>query len=362
MTRLHQLNQLGQSAWYDNIQRALLDSGELAAFIADGVSGVTSNPSIFNKAIAGSNDYDAAMQQLVKAGKSVDEIYEALVLEDIGRAADLLLPVYERTAGVDGYVSLEVSPTLAHDSANTIAEAKRLFAALGRPNVMIKVPATPAGMPAIEALIAAGVNVNATLIFALAQYDAVAHAYVAGLERMSASGGDLKVASVASFFVSRVDSAVDKALQAHPQEMHLQGKTAIANAKIAYAHFKEIFSGPRWEKLAAQGARVQRPLWASTSTKNPSYPDTLYVDTLIGPDTVNTIPPHTLQAVLDHGAVAPTLETGLDEVHAHLARLAELGIDMDAVTQELLEQGVDSFAQAFKSLLASIAAKREQLL
>jgi transaldolase len=363
MTKLHQLNQLGQSAWYDNIQRALLDSGELAAFIADGISGVTSNPSIFNKAIAGSQDYDAAMQKLAQANKSVDEIYEALALEDIGRAADLLLPVYERTAGVDGYVSLEVSPTLAHDIAQTITEAQRLFATLGRPNVMIKVPATPAGMPAIEALIASGVNVNATLIFALEQYDAVARAYVAGLEKLAASGGDLsKAASVASFFVSRVDTSVDKALEAHPQEAHLQGKAAIANAKIAYARYKEIFSGPRWDALAAQGARVQRPLWASTSTKNPKYPDTLYVDTLIGPDTVNTIPPHTLKAVLDHGVIALTLETGLDQARAHLARLAELGIDMDAVTQELLDQGVDAFAQAFESLLESIAAKRKQLL
>jgi transaldolase len=363
MTKLHELNQLGQSVWYDNIRRALLDSGELAAFIADGVSGVTSNPSIFEKAIAGSNDYDEALQELVKANKSVDEIYETLALEDIGRTADLLRPVYERSEGVDGYVSLEVSPTLAHDTANTIAEAQRLFGALARPNVMIKVPATPAGMPAIETLIAAGVNVNATLIFALDQYAAVARAYIAGLERRAEAGDDLgAVASVASFFVSRLDSAVDKLLEGHSEGASLLGASAVANAKIAYVRFKEIFSGTRWEKLVAQGARVQRPLWASTSTKNPAYPDTLYVDTLIGPDTVNTIPPHTLLAVLDHGTVAPTLESGVDEARVQLARLAELGIDLDAVTQELLDKGVAAFAGSFESLLNSVADKREQLV
>lgn len=363
MTKLREINQLGQSIWYDNISRALLDSGELAAFIADGVAGLTSNPSIFEKAIAGSDDYDQALRQLVKAGKSVDEIYEALALEDIGRAADLLRPVYDRTDGVDGYVSLEVSPTLAHDTGNTITEAQRLFAALERPNIMIKVPATPAGMPAIETLIGAGVNVNATLIFSLQQYAATAHAYIAGLERLAQAGGDLsKVASVASFFVSRVDTAVDKLLEAHPQGASLQGKTANASAKMAYVRFREIFSGERWEKLATQGARVQRPLWASTSTKNLAYPDTLYVDNLIGPHTVNTVPPHTLKAVLDHGLVAPTLEAGVNEAFDQLARLPEFGVNLNAVTQELLDQGVAAFAQAFESLLSSIAARRKQLL
>ena len=363
MTKLHEINQLGQSVWYDNIRRALLDSGELAAYIEDGVSGLTSNPSIFKKAIADSSDYDEALRQLVQADKSVDEIYEALALDDIGRAADLLRPVYERTGGADGYVSIEVSHTLAHDTENTISEARRLFATLERPNIMIKVPATPAGMPAIEALIGAGINVNATLIFSLGQYEAVAHAYVAGLEQLAKAGGDLsRVASVASFFISRVDSAVDKALQTHPQGAPLMGKTAIANAKAAYARFGEIFDGERCAKLVAQGARVQRPLWASTSTKNPDYPDTLYIDELIGPDTVNTVPPSTLKAVLDHGRVAPTLEAGLDEVLAHLARLPELDVDLDAVTQDLLDKGVASFAQAFESLLESVAARREQLL
>jgi transaldolase len=363
MTKLHELNKLGQSIWYDNIRRGLLDSGELARLIEAGVSGVTSNPSIFEKAIAGSTDYDDALHELVDAGKTVDEIYEALALEDIGRTADLLRPIYDETEGADGYVSLEVSPALAHDTEQTIAEARRLFGTLGRPNVMIKVPATAAGLPAVETLIADGVNVNVTLMFALARYEEVAQAYVAGLERLAAGGGDLRqVASVASFFVSRVDSAVDRALEEHQEGEDLKGKIAIANAKLAYASFCEIFSGKRWEKLAAHGARVQRPLWASTSTKNPRYPDTLYVDQLIGPHTVNTVPPHTLQAVMDHGTVTLTLEAGVDEAHDQLARLSKLGVDLDEITQQLLEDGVASFAKSFASLMESIARKQEQLL
>jgi transaldolase/glucose-6-phosphate isomerase len=363
MTKLHELNRLGQSIWYDNIRRALLDSGELARLIEAGVSGVTSNPSIFEKAIAGSTDYDDALHELVDAGKGVEEIYEALALDDIGRTADLLRPIFDETEGTDGYVSLEVSPTLAHDTEQTIAEARRLFGALNRPNVMIKVPATAAGLPAIEMLIADGININVTLLFSLARYAEVAQAYIAGLEKLAARGGELsQVASVASFFVSRVDSAVDQALEEHPEGEDLQGKIAIANAKMAYASFGEIFSGKRWEKLATQGARVQRPLWASTSTKNPVYPDTLYVDQLIGPHTVNTVPPHTLQAVMDHGTVAPTLEAGTEEARDQLARLAKQGVDLDAITQQLLEDGVASFAKSFESLMDSIARKRERLL
>jgi len=367
MTKLHDLAGLGQSIWYDNIRRALLDSGELRALIEAGVTGVTSNPSIFEKAIAGSADYDTAMGDLVTEGKSPVEIFEALALEDIQRAADLLRPVYDRSQGVDGYVSLEVSPALAHDTRGTIAEARRLFAALDRPNVMIKVPATPAGIPAIETLIGEGINVNVTLMFSLAHYDAVAEAYITGLERLAAAGGDLaKVASVASFFVSRVDSAVDRALDnldlPTSSYQSLCGKIAIANAKAAYARFREVFAGDRWKRLAAHGARVQRPLWASTSTKDPLLPDTLYVDALIGHDTVNTVPPATLNAFLDHGTVAPTLEADLDGAREQLARLAELGVDLDAITQQLQEDGVASFAKAFESLMASIAAKQEQLL
>jgi transaldolase/glucose-6-phosphate isomerase len=362
MTKLHDLIGLGQSVWFDYIRRSFITSGELQALIDQGVRGVTSNPTIFEKAIAGSTDYDSDLGRLVDDGRSVGEIYEALVLDDIAQAADLMRPVYEGADGADGYVSLEVSPTLANDTQGTVADAQRLYAVLGRSNVMIKVPATPAGIPAIEALIGEGINVNVTLIFSLAQYEAVAEAYIAGLEKLVAAGGDLsRVASVASFFVSRVDTAVDRALE-EIGETELQGKIAIANAKLAYAHFQEVFGGPRWEKLAAQDGRVQRPLWASTGTKNPHYSDTLYVDGLIGPDTVNTVPPATLQAFFDHGAVAATLETGVEEARADLDRLAKLGIDLDAITQKLQDDGVASFAKSFESLMGSIAEKRDRLL
>jgi transaldolase/glucose-6-phosphate isomerase len=363
MTKLHELAELGQSIWYDNIRRALLDHGELQSLVDAGVTGVTSNPSIFEKAIAGSADYDEALGEMVPQGGSEAALFEALALEDIQRAADLLFPVYERTAGVDGYVSLEVSPRLAHDTDGTVVEARRLFAALDRPNVMIKVPATPEGIPAIETLIGEGINVNVTLMFSLAHYDAVAGAYIAGLERLAASGKAVsRVASVASFFVSRVDTAVDRALEGTEGGSPLLGKIAIANAKAAYARFRELFSGDRWERLAVQGAHVQRPLWASTSAKNPLYPDTLYVDALIGPDTVNTVPPSTLNAFMDHGEVGPALESGLDEARAQLARLAELGVDLDAITQDLQDDGVAAFARSFEALMDSIAGKRERLL
>jgi transaldolase/glucose-6-phosphate isomerase len=370
MTKLHQLAGLGQSIWYDNIRRALLDHGDLQALVNAGVTGVTSNPSIFQKAIAGSADYDEALGELVTEGRSEIEIFETMAIEDIRRAADILRPVYDETGGVDGYVSLEVSPTLAHDTEGTIAEARRLFATLNRPNAMIKVPATPAGIPAIETLIGEGINVNVTLMFSLNHYDAVAEAYIAGLEKLADDGGDPAtgsgrglsgVASVASFFVSRVDTAVDRALEAVGNE-DLLGKIAIANARTAYARFKATFSGERWAKLSAQGARVQRPLWASTGTKNPLYSDTLYVDTLIGPDTVNTVPPSTLDAFTDHGTVASTLEEGITEARGQLAQLADLGIDLAAITQKLQDEGVASFASAFQSLMASIAEKRERLL
>jgi transaldolase/glucose-6-phosphate isomerase len=362
MTRLHELNELGQSIWYDNIRRSLLDSGEMAGLIEQGVVGVTSNPSIFEKAIAGSADYDEAMRKLVGQGKSVEEIYEELAFADISRTADLLRPVYERTNGRDGYVSLEVSPTLAHDTDATVSEARRLFTTLDRSNVMIKVPATPEGIPAIETLIAEGININVTLIFSQSQYEDVTSAYIRGLERLYESGGDVsKVASVASFFISRVDSAVDRALDERGVN-ELQGKIAIANAKVAYDRFLEIFRGERWEKLANAGARPQRPLWASTSTKNPAYPDTLYIDSLVGADTVNTVPPATLQAVLGHGQVVNALEVGLDQARAELIHLAEIGIDLDAVTRQLLDDGVSAFAQSFETLLASVSEKREKLL
>ncbi|GAB4533196.1 MAG: bifunctional transaldolase/phosoglucose isomerase [Anaerolineae bacterium] len=365
MTKLHDLIDLGQSVWLDYIRRSFTDSGKLQALIDQGVRGVTSNPTIFEKAIAGSTDYDEAMRRLVDAGRPVEEIYETLVLDDIAQAADLMRPIYDETGGADGFVSLEVSPALAHNTAGTIAEARRLFTTLGRPNVMIKVPATPAGIPAIEALIGEGININVTLIFSLAHYQAVVEAYIAGLEKLAAQGGDVsRVASVASLFVSRVDTAVDRALEeiGTDQALSLRGKIAIANTKVIYAYFCEAFSGPRWEKLAAQGARVQRPLWASTGTKNPHYSDTLYVDSLIGPHTVNTLPPATLEAFMDHGTVAPTLEAGLEEARARLTALAGSGVDLDAITQKLQDDGVASFASSFESLLASIAEKRDRLL
>lgn len=362
MTKLRQLAELGQSVWLDYISRSLLISGELRRRIDQGVRGVTSNPTIFDKAIAGSNDYDADLRRLVGQGQSVEDIYEALAADDIGRAADLLRPVYEDSDGLDGYVSLEVSPVLAHDTQATIAEARRLFAKLERPNVMIKVPATPAGVPAIQSLIGAGVNVNVTLIFSLAHYQAVAEAYIVGLEQRLADGGHLsRVASVASFFVSRLDTILDPALEA-AGAAELQGQIAIANSKAAYACFCTMFSGPRWDRLAALGAQVQRPLWASTGTKNPRYPDTLYMDGLIGPHTVNTAPPTTLDAFLDHGQVSLTLEQDVQQAQARLARLAGLGVDLEAVTQKLQDDGVAAFAASFASLLGSIAAQRAGLL
>jgi transaldolase len=362
MTKLHELAELGQAIWLDYISRSLMASGELQKLVDRGLRGVTSNPSIFEKAIAGTGDYDEDLDRLVRDGRSVTEIYENLAMADIRSAADVLRPVYEKSGGADGFVSFEVNPALAHDTEATIAEARRLFASLERPNVMIKVPATAAGIPAIEILIGEGVNVNVTLIFSLEQYEAVATAYIAGLEKLALAGGDVgKVASVASFFISRVDTAVDKALE-EVGNTEIQGKIAIDNAKIAYDRFKEIFSSEGWEKLAAKGAKVQRPLWASTSSKNPAYPDTLYVDNLIGPDTVNTLPPATLDDFLDHGTVAATVETDVDGARMRMAELTKLGIDLDAITNKVLDEGVAAFAKSFEGLIASIAEKRRRLL
>jgi transaldolase len=367
MSKLLELEKLGQSVWLDFMRRSLVTSGELQHLIEKGVRGVTSNPAIFEKAIGGSNDYDEDIVELIKADKSVDDIYETLAFEDIGRAADLLTNVYETSGGKDGYVSLEVNPHLAGDTEKTIEEATRLFETLGRPNVMIKVPATAAGIPAITTLIAAGVNVNVTLIFGLENYRMVAEAYLAGLEKLVQVGPGLsgghpveRVASVASFFVSRVDSAVDKELE-KKGEKQLQGKIAIANSKLAYAEFMKIFSGSRWKKLSDKGARRQRVLWASTSTKNPDYADTLYVDELIGPDTVNTMPPSTLDSFVDHGQVAETLMHGTDEARRQIEKLAALDIDLDVVTRRLQEDGVTAFAEPFDALMKSIDEKRRRL-
>lgn len=360
MGKLHELAELGQSIWFDNIRRSLITSGELQALIDRGVRGVTSNPTIFEKAIAGSNDYDADLAQLVKNGKTVNEIYEDLVLQDISHTADLFRPLYENVKGLDGYVSLEVSPRLAYDTEGTIREARRLFKALGKPNVMIKVPATDQGIPAFEALTAEGINVNVTLLFSVEKYIRVMEAYINGLEKLCAGGGDPgKVSSVASFFVSRVDSTVDEALE-RVGHTDLQGKIAIANAKVAFAKFRAVFSGERWQMLAEKGARVQRLLWASTGTKNPQYPDTLYVDELIGEHTVNTLPPATLNAFLDHGKLSSSLRAGLDEAKEHISRLATLDIDLDSVTKRLEDEGVGSFMKSFDSLMEGIANKREK--
>jgi transaldolase len=368
MSKLAELEKLGQSVWFDFIRRSLITSGELKELIDTGVRGITSNPAIFEKAIAGSNDYDEDIKRLGKTDKSVDEIYEALAFEDIGRAADLLRRIYDTSGGLDGYVSLEVNPHLADETDKTIQEAIRLFETLNRPNVMIKVPATAAGLPAITQLIGAGVNVNVTLIFGLENYKAVADAYISGLEKLADRGPTVtaghpvnKVASVASFFVSRVDSAIDKELEKRNQT-ELLGKSAIANSKLAYAEFKQIFSGSRWQSLRDKGARVQRVLWASTSAKNPNYVDTLYVDQLIGPDTVNTIPPATLASFMDHGQVAETLTKDWEEAREQIAKLTELGIDLQAVTQQLQDDGVVAFAKPFDALLQSIAEKRNRLL
>jgi transaldolase len=367
MPTLADLQYFGQSVWFDFIRRSLITSGELTSLVARGVRGVTSNPSIFEKAIAGSPDYDDEIRTLARTGLSVEAIYETLAIKDIQLAADVLSPVYRATGGRDGYVSLEVSPFLAADSGRTLAEAKRLFETVGRPNLMIKIPATAASLPAVAQSIAAGVNVNVTLIFGLENYKAVTDAFLAGLEELALKGPSVPgghavnaLASVASFFVSRVDTAVDKELEKRGAT-ELLGKIAIANCKIAYAEYRRIFSSPRWRELRAKGARPQRVLWASTSTKNPAYPDTLYVDGLIGPETVNTLPPETVNAFLDHGRAAETLTRDMEDAQAQIRRLSELGIDLEAVTRRLQEEGVAAFATPFQALLDSIEAKLKRL-
>ncbi|MGD9127929.1 MAG: transaldolase [Planctomycetia bacterium] len=362
MSKLIELADLGQAVWLDYIRRSFTRTGKLKELVEQGVRGVTSNPTIFDKAIRESDDYDQEIQGLIDKGLSVAEIYETLAVTDIREAADELAVLYEKTGGVDGYVSLEVDPTLAHDTDSTIAEATRLFEEVNRPNLMIKIPATPAGMTAIESTIASGINVNATLIFSIEQYEAVAKAYLAGLEERLATGKPINsIASVASFFVSRVDTAVDAELE-KIGNTELQGKIAIDNARLAQARCLEIFSGERWDRLVKAGAQVQRPLWASTGTKNPNYSDTLYVDSLIGPDTVNTIPPATLDAFLDHGQVADTLGDDLEGAQARMKELERLDINLLAITDKLLEKGVELFAGSFESLIKSIEEKRERFL
>lgn len=377
MNTLVKLLDFGQSIWYDNIERRLLQGGadsKLGHLIAeDAVRGLTSNPSIFEKAIGSSSDYDAEIVRLAAQGRSVEHIYETLAIDDIRAACDLLRPVFDQSGGQDGFASLEVSPHLAYRTEETIAEARRLHAAVDRINVMIKVPGAPAGMPAIEELTGSGINVNITLLFGQSAYEQTARAYIRGLERLAASGGDLsKMASVASFFVSRIDVNADKRLDVLINATDdadekawlrgLQGKTAVANSKLAYARFLEIFAEPRFKTLRDQGAHVQRMLWASTSTKNPAYPDTMYVDPLIGPDTVNTVPQVTLEAYRDHGnPTHVTVTEGLDEARAQLDALAEAGVSLDDITAELLEQGITAFSASFDKLMTTIAGKKSAL-
>jgi transaldolase / glucose-6-phosphate isomerase len=361
--RLVELAKLGQSVWIDFISREALRSGELARYVESGVLGLTSNPAIFEKSMAGGALYDADIRRLAAEGKNTQEIFDIMSRADIADAATLLRPVYDKTDALDGYVSIEVNPHLAHGTEETLAEAKRLWAALSRPNIFVKIPGTPAGVPAIRDSIAAGININVTLLFSIEAYEASAYAYIEGLEERAAKGQDIrKIASVASFFVSRVDTLVDKQLTNHPDAKSLAGKAAVANAKLAYERFGQIFSGPRWEKMVTKGARVQRPLWASTSTKDPSYPDTIYVDELIGPHTVNTMPPQTVDAFMNHGTVARTVDVDVDKARAELAALANAGIDMNAVTDELLHQGVKLFAEAFDRLEAGLAKKVDALV
>jgi transaldolase/glucose-6-phosphate isomerase len=367
MNPLLALQDHGQSVWLDYIGRHLLVNGELQRLVEqDGLRGVTSNPAIFEKAITSSTDYRDALIALARQAFDASSLYEHLAIADIQAATSILRPVYERTHAGDGYVSLEVSPHLAFNTQGTIDEARRLWNTVGRDNLMIKVPATPEGIPAIEQLIGEGINVNVTLLFSQEVYGCVTQAYIAGLERRAAHGGDVgRVASVASFFISRIDSAIDAMLTARlnaaqaPGERDrlgsLMGKVAIANARLTYQGAKAIFSGPRWQALVAQGARLQRLLWASTSTKNPQYRDVLYVEELIGPDTVNTMPPATLDAFRDHGLVRPSLEEDLGGARATMEALEQVGISMHEVTEQLLAEGVRLFAEPFDKLLDALA-------
>ena len=362
MTKLHDLyHEHGQSPWLDNLRRGWITGGELARWVERGVRGITSNPTIFQRAIDGSDEYDEQFRALTRSGASVEDAYWTMVLDDIRGALAVLRPVHDASDGVDGYVSVEVAPDLAHDLDGTVAAARRLHDETGEPNLFVKVPATAEGVEAIRTLIAEGRSINVTLIFGLDRYAEVMEAYIAGLE---AHDGDLSaVRSVASFFVSRVDTEVDRRLEAigTDEALALRGTAAVAQAQLAYGLFLETFTGPRWQALAERGAKVQRPLWASTSTKNPTYPDTLYVDALIGPDTVNTMPEGTLEAFEDHGTLARTVDADLDAAARTLDRIREVGVDLDDVSRVLEDQGVAAFAKSFDELIASLSAKADRL-
>lgn len=369
---LKKLETFGQSLWLDYIRRQMITSGELRRLIEeDGLKGVTSNPAIFEKAIAGSHDYDEAVRDLAAREKSALEIYETLTVRDVQMAADVFLPLHERLKGRDGFVSLELNPHLARDTEGTIAEARRFWRDLNRPNVFVKVPATLEGLPAITRLISEGININVTLLFGLPRYRQVAEACLAGLENRLTQGRPLTgIASVASFFLSRIDVLVDPLLEKIAAQggtkgetaRGLKGEAAVASAKVAYAMYKEIFGGGRFQVLARQGARPQRVLWASTSTKSPEYPDTKYVEPLIGPDTINTMPLETMNAYREHGRPAPRLEEGLDQARRILQLLAEVGIDLDRVTQQLEDEGIEKFNKPYDSLLSTLEGKRRAVL
>ncbi len=364
MSRIRQISELGQAIWLDFISRDLLRSGKLRDLVNRGMTGMTSNPTIFQKSIAAGREYDDQIRELAAARKSTYEIYEALAMQDIGEAADQIRSVYNESQARDGFVSIEVNPRLADDSDGTIEEARRLFRSINRPNVMIKVPATQAGIPAIRTLIGDGINVNVTLIFSIGAYEKVMEAYIEGLRRLRESGRPLGfVGSVASFFVSRVDTLIDglltKRIDAGERELGtLRGQAAIANARIAYDCYKSVFEGPQFADLRAAGARVQRPLWASTSTKNPAYSPTKYVDALIGPNTVNTVPPETLDAIEDHATPARTIDLDVQQSYAVIEKLRTVGVDMTRVTDQLLADGVRLFAESFDKLLGDLENKR----
>ena len=363
MIRLHE--DFGQSPWLDNLQRGYITSGQLAQLRDGGVRGLTSNPTIFQKAISGSTHYDEQFRSLSGDAGAVIDDYWALVIHDIEAACDIFEPVFDESGGRDGFVSVEVDPGLAHDAAGTEGAARHLHEQIARRNLMVKIPATAAGVEPIRRMIAEGRNINVTLIFSLERYAEVIEAYLSGLEALAAdAAADLStVASVASFFVSRVDTEVDRRLEAlgTPAALELRGKAAVAQAKLAYQLFRDRFSGPRWEALAARGARVQRPLWASTSTKNPAYPDTLYVDELIGPDTINTMPEATIEAFVDHGTLARRVDADLDEAQTVWDRLTDLGVDLSDVGDQLEREGVASFEKSFDELLTALDAKAAEL-
>ncbi len=372
MPLLKELLAHGQSVWLDNIHRGMLVSGELKNRIDGGLRGMTSNPSIFEKALGSGTDYDTALRTLLKEGKSLEDIFESLALEDVCQAADQFRPLHDESKGTDGFVSIEVSPLFARDTERTLGDARRLWKRAARPNVMIKIPATKEGLPAIERCLADGIPINVTLIFSIERYRDVLEAHRRAMETRMVEGKSLTVSTVASFFVSRIDALIDKLIQERIQAsssstekdqlLELLGKTAVASAKTAYQVFKAMTGGPAWAPLRKKGVRFQRPLWASTSTKNPHYPDLLYVDNLIGPDTVNTLPPQTLEAFLDHGTVADTLEKGTDEARKALERLKVHKIDLLQATETLEAEGVKLFVDAYQKLLAGLLAKKNAFL